>query len=335
MERRSSIPFLLFHLVPFAAVFTGIDRADVVLFAVLYLSRAFFITAGYHRYFAHRSYRLNRTAQFIFAVGGITAAQKGPLWWAAHHRDHHRYADTEKDPHSPQKGFWWSHVGWILSSKYKTANLERIEDFARYPELRFLDRHDGIGPWSLGVVSFLMGGWSGLVVGFFASTILLWHSTFAVNSVAHLFGGRRYGTPDTSRNCLPVAILTLGEGWHNNHHHYPKSARQGFHWWEIDVSYYVLRVLSWLRIVKDLRQPPAAARSARRVREGHLDIGAFRYHLARAAWIARHSLAGSPSEPHAELVESLNELADRAASAARRGGHRATGRPRHEATTQA
>jgi stearoyl-CoA desaturase (delta-9 desaturase) len=194
--------------------------------------------------------------------GGTTAAQKGPLWWAGHHRDHHRFADTERDVHSPLKGFWWSHVGWILADRFKATNFDGIRDFARYPELRWLNKRDWVGPWMLGVACYLIGGWSGLVVGFFWSTVLLWHGTFIVNSVAHVFGRRRYDTDDLSRNSLLVALVTGGEGWHNNHHHYQASARQGFFWWEIDTTFYMLRVLSWLGIVRGLRTPPARVRDA-------------------------------------------------------------------------
>ena len=259
------IPFLACHAVPLLAVFTGITARAVGLAVVLYVVRVFFITAGYHRYFAHRSFRVGRATQLVLAVGGLTAAQKGPLWWAAHHRDHHRYADTDRDPHSPTNGFWWSHMGWILSGRYGATNHDRIEDFGRFPELRWLDRHDWLGPWALGVASFLFAGWPGLVVGFFGSTVVLWHATFAVNSFAHVFGRRRYATLDTSRNSLVVAVLTLGEGWHNNHHHYPTAARQGFRWWEVDVSYYVLRLLAVVGVVRSIREPTAAALVARRV----------------------------------------------------------------------
>ncbi|HEX2382736.1 MAG TPA: acyl-CoA desaturase [Acidimicrobiales bacterium] len=262
---RTSAPFILCHFLPLFGLFTGFALVDLVLVVVLFEVRMFFITAGYHRYFAHKSFQMNRAMQFVFAFGGLTAAQKGPLWWAAHHRTHHRYTDTDRDPHTPLRGFWWSHIGWILSGEYGATNYEVIEDFARYPELRFLNRHDWIGPWSLAVASFLIGGWSGLFVGFFGSTVLLWHATFTVNSFAHVFGRRRYETDDLSRNSLGVALLTGGEGWHNNHHHYPKSARQGFYWWEIDVTYGVLRLLAWLGLVHDLRQPTAAALDARRV----------------------------------------------------------------------
>jgi stearoyl-CoA desaturase (delta-9 desaturase) len=256
LNLRSSIPFFAVHFVPFLAVFTGVPLKVVVLAFATFAVRMFFITAGYHRYFSHRSYRLGRVWQFMMAFGGTTAAQKGPLWWAAHHRNHHQFADTERDTHSPQKGFWWSHVGWILCDKFGASRHDKIRDFAKYPELRFLDKHDWIGPWTLGVACYLIAGWSGLLIGFFASTVVLWHTTFTVNSLAHVFGRRVYDTPDTSRNSLLVAIATGGEGWHNNHHRYPFAARQGFRWWQIDVTYYVLRALGAVGIVRDLRPVP-------------------------------------------------------------------------------
>jgi stearoyl-CoA desaturase (delta-9 desaturase) len=262
---RSSLAFFAVHLIPFLAIFTGVTRTALILAFVTFTTRMFFITAGYHRYFAHKTYRLNRVSQFVWAFGGTMAAQKGPLWWAAHHRNHHRFSDTERDVHSPKRGFWWSHVGWILCDKYNEADRSQIRDFASYPELRFIDRHDWIGPWTLGVICFAIGGWSGLLIGFFASTVLLWHVTFTVNSVAHVFGRRAYETDDTSRNTLLVALATGGEGWHNNHHRYPWSARQGFRWWQVDATYYVLRALSCVGIVHDLRPVPAAVITEARV----------------------------------------------------------------------
>ena len=264
---RSSLAFFAVHLLPFLAIFTGVTRTALILAVVTYVVRMTFVTGGYHRYFAHRSYRLNRVAQFIVAFGGASAAQKGPLWWAAHHRNHHRYSDTDRDIHSPRRGFWWSHVGWILCDKYNETELEMIRDFAKYPELRFINKHDWIAPWTLGVTCWLIGGWSGLLIGFFASTVVLWHATFTVNSLAHVFGRRSYTTTDTSRNSLLIALITGGEGWHNNHHRYQFAARQGFRWWQIDTTYYTLRVLRMLGIVRDLRPVPVAvideARAAR------------------------------------------------------------------------
>ncbi len=283
VNRITSIPFVILHLLPLLVIFTGVSRTAVVLCVVLYFGRMFFITAGYHRYFSHRSYRLNRFWQFVFAFGGGTAAQKGALWWASHHRDHHRYSDTPRDVHSPtQKGFFWSHVGWILCDKYAATDYDRIKDFAKYPELVFLNKQDWIAPWVLGFACFFIGGWSGLLIGFFLSTVLLWHATFTVNSLAHVMGRRRYATEDTSRNSVLIATLTMGEGWHNNHHYYQASARQGFFWWEWDPTFYVLKVLSWLHIVRGLRTPPERVRAVNRVAQGTFDIGMFRAHWGKA-----------------------------------------------------
>lgn len=279
----TSVPFLAMHAVPLLAVWTGVSWGDVALCVTLYFVRMFFVTAGYHRYFAHRSYRMPRWAQFLMAVGGTTAMQKGPLWWAAHHRDHHRHADTELDVHSPLKGFWWSHVGWILCDKYGSTDYGRIKDFAKYPELLWLNRHDQVPAFALAGVCFAFGGWSGLVVGFVLSTVLLWHGTFLVNSLAHVMGRRRYVTSDTSRNSLLIAVLTNGEGWHNNHHYYQASARQSFHWWQWDPSYYALWLLSKVGVVSGLKKPTARIVESNRIEDGHFDLGEFRARWHRAA----------------------------------------------------
>ena len=267
---RTSLTFFALHLLPFLAILTGVTRTALILGVSTFAVRGFFITGGYHRYFSHKAYKLNRFWQFVFAFGGTTASQKGPLWWAAHHRNHHRFSDTDRDIHSPKRGFWWSHVGWILCDKYNGVAVDQIRDLEKYPELRFINKHDWIGPWAVGVTCFLIGGWSGLLIGFFASTVLLWHTTFMVNSVAHVFGRRPYDTTDTSRNSLLVAIATGGEGWHNNHHRYPWAARQGFRWWQFDPTYYVLRGLQAVGIVSDLRPVPVPiideARAARALR---------------------------------------------------------------------
>ena len=251
-----NLPFFALHFMPMFVLVTGFTAFDVALCIGLYVARMFFITAGYHRYFSHRAYKMGRFMQFLMAFGGATAAQKGPLWWAAHHRHHHKFSDTQEDIHSPRKGFWWSHVGWIVCRKYQPTDLNAIKDFAKYPELRWLDKHYLVPPIALGVGCFLAGGWSALIVGFFLSTVLTYHGTFVINSLAHVFGRRRYATTDTSRNSLLLALITLGEGWHNNHHHYQSTANQGFFWWEIDISYYVLRALALVGLVRDLRTPP-------------------------------------------------------------------------------
>jgi stearoyl-CoA desaturase (delta-9 desaturase) len=314
MAWLSAIPFFLVHLVPFLAFFVTITWQDWVLCAVLYVGRMFLITAGYHRYFAHRSYKMGRVPQFLTALGATTAAQKGPLWWAGHHRIHHRFTDTDRDIHSPRDGFWWSHVGWILSNRYKDTDESAIRDFAAYPELRLLDKFHWVGPWILGVVCLVVGGWGGLIIGFFLSTVLLWHGTFIVNSLAHVFGRRRFATPDTSRNSLFIALVTGGEGWHNNHHYLPASARQGLMWWEIDTTWYVLRALAALHIVSDVKRPPARLLTQARLRDGAFDIGMFRSYWERAA-----RLAGSATNGVSSLRASSSEAGP--GSGAGDGGH--------------
>lgn len=303
-------PFILMHFAPLLVFVTGIHLADLLVCLALYYLRMFFISAGYHRYFAHRGYKLGRVAQFVMAFGGTMAAQKGVLWWAGYHRHHHHYSDTPKDIHSPLRGFVWSHVGWILCDKYYGTHEELIPDFAKFPELRWLDKHFLVPPMLLAIACFAFGGWSMLLVGFFLSTVLLYHATFFINSLAHVFGRRRYVTNDTSRNSMFLALMTLGEGWHNNHHYYSASARQGFFWWEIDVSYYVLTVLNWLGIARDLLRPPRQVLGLRRVRDGNFDIGMFqaRWERAHRALTLAHRQLGSYADAkHADLAKFYEE----------------------------
>ncbi|MBI4612812.1 MAG: acyl-CoA desaturase [Planctomycetes bacterium] len=254
----TSIPFVGVHAACLLALYTGVGWTEVGLCLGLYFVRMFALTAGYHRYFAHKTFQTSRAFQFVLALLGTCALQKGVLWWSAHHRVHHANSDQEGDVHSPtREGFLWSHVGWILAHDYDATNLRMVPDFARYPELRCLNRWYHVPFVLLCVLLFFTGGLSWLVWGAFASTVLLWHATFCINSLAHVLGRRRFPTTDTSRNNWFLALLTGGEGWHNNHHHYPNSANQGFYWWEIDTTYYVLRLLAVFRIVWDVRKPPA------------------------------------------------------------------------------
>ena len=257
----SAIPFVLVHLACVAALWTGVTYEAVVLCFLLYWLRIFAIGAGYHRYFSHRAYRTSRAFQFALAVLSQSTAQKSVLWWASKHRHHHLHSDTETDVHSPRhKGFVYSHLGWIFSRKNDVADLVKVADFARYPELMWLHKHELVPPVVLALLSVLIAGWSGLVVGFFWSTVLVYHATFCINSLAHVRGRRRYVTGDDSRNNWLLALFTMGEGWHNNHHAYQSSVRQGFRWWEIDATFYLLKALSWTGLVWDLKTPPAAVR---------------------------------------------------------------------------
>ena len=271
------IPFVLIHLACFAFIWVGWSWFAVLFAIALYVVRMFAITGFYHRYFAHKAFQTSRTGQFIFAVLGATAVQRGPLWWAGHHRHHHAHSDEQNDAHSPvQHGFLWSHIGWFLSRANFSTQFDRVKELAKYPELRFIDRFDVLVPAIFALSIFGLGvllekvapqlhtnGWQLLVWGFIISTVVLYHATFSVNSLAHIWGKRRYATRDHSRNNFIIALFTLGEGWHNNHHHYPGSASQGFYWWEIDLTYYGLRVLASLGLIWDLRKVPIKIRESK------------------------------------------------------------------------
>lgn len=251
-----SAPFLGIHIACLAAFWAGVSLEALLLCLALYLIRMFGITAGYHRYFSHRSYRTSRAFQFMLAWTGCSAMQKGPLWWAAHHRHHHPHSDQAEDFHSPgQRGLWWAHLGWILSDRYDATNFSAVRDLSKYPELVWLNRYSSIPGVTLAIACLLVFGWQGVIWGFFISTVLVYHGTFTINSLCHVFGRVRYKTADTSRNSLILALITLGEGWHNNHHHYAASARMGFFWWEVDLSYYALRLLALFGVVRELKQP--------------------------------------------------------------------------------
>jgi stearoyl-CoA desaturase (Delta-9 desaturase) len=255
----STIAFILVHLACFAAIWTGITWQSVVICVALYWLRIFAIGAGYHRYFSHRAYATSRTFQLVLALFAQSTTQKSVLWWATQHRHHHLHSDTARDLHSPrQKGFWYSHVGWIFARRQDSLDLTRIADFARFPELMWLNRFEQAPAIALALICYLLAGWPGLVVGFFWSTVAVYHATFCINSLAHVHGRKRYVTGDDSRNNWFLAIFTMGEGWHNNHHAYQSSVRQGFKWWEYDLTYYVLKLLSFARVVWDLKTPPAA-----------------------------------------------------------------------------
>jgi len=264
IDWTGSLPFLAIHAAAIAAPFLApVTPGLAGLAAAAYLVRMFGITAGYHRYFAHRAFRTGRVFQFLLAWLGGMSAQKGALWWAAHHRDHHRWSDEPEDLHSPiRQGFWWSHVGWFLVRRHEATKLERIGDFARFPELCWLNRWHLVPPLALAIGLSAAGGLPAFLWGFCVSTTLLWHGTFVINSLAHVVGRRRYETGDESRNSFTLALVTLGEGWHNNHHFYASTANQGWFWWELDVSYGVLRLLRAVGLVRDLRTPPAHVRYA-------------------------------------------------------------------------
>ncbi|MCR6663199.1 MAG: acyl-CoA desaturase [Luteimonas sp.] len=265
-----ALPFAGMHAACLLVLWVGVSWFAVTACIALYAIRMFAITAFYHRYFSHRTFHASRPIQFVFALIGAASVQRGPLWWAAHHRRHHRHADTPDDPHSPRQGFWRSHAGWFLTRDGFRTDWSRIPDLAKYPELRWLDRFDTLVPLLLAAALYALGealaawapmfGTNGpqlLVWGFFVSTVVLFHATVTINSLAHRFGRRRFATRDDSRNNAWLAVITFGEGWHNNHHFFPGSARQGFYWWEVDLTWYGLRLMAALGLVSGLKPVPA------------------------------------------------------------------------------
>jgi stearoyl-CoA desaturase (delta-9 desaturase) len=269
-----AVPFIALHLGCVGLVWVGVSPVALVVAAASYAIRMFALTGFYHRYFAHRTFQASRPVQFVFALLGAASVQRGPLWWAAHHRNHHRHADTGLDPHAPSvHGFLWSHMGWFLTPRAFRTDFERVPDLARFPELRWLDRYDVAVPLALALSMFALGAWLAhaapglhtggmqmLVWGFFVSTVVLFHATVTINSLAHRWGSRRFATRDDSRNNPVLALLTFGEGWHNNHHFFPGSVRQGFRWWEIDLTWYGLEGMCLLGLIHDLKPIPAWVR---------------------------------------------------------------------------
>lgn len=279
LEKRSPIRFtftgslfILLHLIPLLALLPGIDITffDWMMCLFFYYFRMLFVCSAYHRYFSHKTYKTSRVFQFILAFMAQTSIQKGALWWAAHHRVHHRESDKPADPHSMKLyGFWYSHVGWILGPDYNETDYESIKDYAKFPELVWLNKYHWVPSIFLGVFIFLLGakvnggswfdfnaGVSTLLIGFFLSTVILFHGTFSINSIMHYFGKKRYESGDESKNNFILALITLGEGWHNNHHYYQSSMRNGFFWWEIDIAAYFITILSWVGIVWDVQTVP-------------------------------------------------------------------------------
>jgi stearoyl-CoA desaturase (delta-9 desaturase) len=291
-----SLPFLLAHALPVLAFFVPFHWSYVVLALVSYYVRMLFLTIGYHRYFAHRSFQTSRPFAFVLAFLAQLSAQKGVLWWSSHHRHHHRASDQEDDAHSPtQRGLWWSHFGWVMAKKHEDTRTELVKDLARYPELRFLNKHWWLPP-VIGLVGlFAVGGLPWVIWGGLISTIVLFHGTFTINSLSHVFGKRRYLTTDTSRNNWVLALITCGEGWHNNHHYHQNTANQGWFWWEVDTSYYLLRVLQGLGLVWKLKTPEAQTRDA------HLKYTPEQKRLLAAPTGYGARKAGAPVRPAAPV----------------------------------
>ncbi|MDB5049774.1 MAG: Stearoyl-CoA 9-desaturase [Fibrobacteres bacterium] len=278
-RKQKRISFWVIHAVCLGAIWTGVSPVAALVGLAFYLVRMFAITGWYHRYFSHRSFKTGRATQFVFACLGCMACQKGPLWWASHHREHHMFSDGPRDPHSPVRmGFWYSHVLWFFNPSSYAVREERIRDLLAYPELRWLERYHWVPPLIAGacmcVLGYFLQAWRPalgtgamqmLVWGFFVSTVMVYHGTFSINSLGHLMGRARYETGDESRNSPLLALFTLGEGWHNNHHHFPASARQGFFWWEVDITFYLLKAMAMAGLVRELRRVPERVRDSKKL----------------------------------------------------------------------
>lgn len=251
-------PLITVHLALFSIPFVPVTIVSIVLLFVMTRISGLGITVGFHRYLSHHSFKTSRTFQFLLAMAGCTALQKGPLWWVIHHREHHKHSDTEQDVHSPVvDGFWYGHVGWLFANDLMTPDHAGVKDLTKYPELYWLDRFWMLPGFLAAGLCFWIDGLSGLIYGYCLSTVLIFQITFAVNSIGHRWGPQRYETGEGSRNNWFLGYLAMGDGWHNNHHRAPTSARHGFAWYELDVSYRFIRLFRLMRLVWDVRQPPA------------------------------------------------------------------------------
>jgi stearoyl-CoA desaturase (Delta-9 desaturase) len=250
--------FVAMHLACLSVLQVGVPIRALVIAALTYSVRCFGITAGFHRYFSHRAFRTGRWFQFLLALAGTLAMQRGVLWWAATHRRHHSVADTADDVHSPHhRTFFYSHCGWTLDPANLEIDARRVRDLARFPELVWLDRAK-LAPVAVFAALLWVVGPAEFVWGFVVSTVALWHAILATGSFSHRIGGyRNFDTPDDSRNNRVIAVVLLGEGWHNNHHRSPRAACHGTRRSEPDPIHGVLRGLERLGLVRDLHPRPS------------------------------------------------------------------------------
>ena len=324
LDPIGAIPYAAMHIGAIVGLFYfPLTWEAVAVVVVSYYIRMFGITAGYHRYFSHRAFKTGRFFQFVLAFLGGAAAQKGVLWWSGLHRHHHRFSDQPEDIHSPRRGLWWSHQGWMLCDKNMETPPSQLREFRNYPELLFMDRFWLAPALTWAGLLALFGGAAWAFYGMVVSTVLLWHGTFTINSLSHVWGTRRYDTTDTSRNNFLLALITLGEGWHNNHHFYQSSARQGFYWWEVDGSFYVLKLLSWFGIVWDLRGVPDWVLEGKPRKHAPAVNAPTTYELPTGLFARMESLENMRQQlnrvkERAEQVDLRAELAQAAADVAKR-----------------
>ena len=253
----TTITMALFHVGAVAALFMFNWRAFGVAVFLYWMCTGLGISMGYHRLHTHRSYKLPIWIEYFFAVCGTLTLEGGPIFWVATHRIHHQHSDKPGDPHSPRDGAWWAHMLWLLTGESKHSNTRMMSKYA--PDLakdRFyvwLNDYHWLPLLVLGVILFAVGGWPMLLWGVCVRVVFGLHATWLVNSATHMWGGRRFNTRDDSRNNWWVALITFGEGWHNNHHAHPTSARHGLAWYELDLSWIQITILKYLGIAKSIR----------------------------------------------------------------------------------
>ena len=247
------------HVGALAGFFLFNWKAVGVAVALWWLTGGIGICLGYHRYFTHRSFTTYKPIEYLLAICGCMAGEAGPISWVAAHRYHHTYSDMEDDPHSPLRGFFWAHMGWLFAREKFLSEFESYKryapDMARDRFLVWLDRFHLVPTALLAWGLYAMGGWTFVVWGIFVRSVMVYHSTWLVNSASHVWGYRTYQTTDKSRNNWWVALLTFGEGWHNNHHAFQRSARHGFRWWEIDPTFMMVKLLWMFGLASDIHLP--------------------------------------------------------------------------------
>lgn len=254
--------FAPLHLGALLALFPAFFSWKAVGVALLlyWVTGGLGITLGFHRLLTHRSFATPKWLEYFLALCGTLACQGGPFDWVGIHRQHHLHSDQELDPHDSNKGFWWSHINWMF---YNSPGLDEvpkfIKDIADDPVYQFLHKNMVFLQVCLGLFLLWLGGWSFVVWGVFVRLVFVWHCTWFVNSATHKFGYRTYESGDRSTNCWWVALLTYGEGWHNNHHAFQYSARHGLKWWEIDLTWMTIQLLQALGLATNVKLPPEKA----------------------------------------------------------------------------
>jgi stearoyl-CoA desaturase (delta-9 desaturase) len=252
----TTIVMILFHLGAVAALFVFSWKAFAVAVFLYWMTVGLGISLGYHRLHTHRSYKTPKLLEYFFAVCGASTLEGGPIFWVATHRIHHQKSDHEGDPHSPRDGAWWSHVGWILLGEAKHNNTRLLSkyapDLAKDPFYVWLNNYHWVPVLVLAVILYATGGIPFVLWGICMRIVVGLHATWLVNSATHMWGSRRFDTHDDSKNNWWVALLTFGEGWHNNHHAHPTSARHGLAWYEVDISWISLKVMKFLGIAKSV-----------------------------------------------------------------------------------